>query len=42
MGKETVDQLKLLSQPPYGQLEFQVQLRQSHTRHVAHLHVLQV
>src|SRR6266446_4028254 len=37
-----MNQVRLLSQPSYGQMEFQVQLLQIHAGQIAHLHMLQV
>src|SRR4051794_18051506 len=42
MSEKAMNQMRLLSQPPYGEMQFQVQLLQIHTRQIAHFNVFQV
>src|SRR6266404_9273811 len=42
MGEKAMNQLVLLSQPSYGQVQFQVQLLQVHTREITHFYIFQM
>ena len=42
MGEKAMNQMGLLSQPSYRQMQFQVQLLQIHAREIAHFYMFQV
>src|SRR5258708_6844331 len=42
MGEKAMNQMGLLSQPSYGQMQFQVQFLQIHTRQITHFYMFQV
>lgn len=42
MREEAMDQVGLLSQPAYGEMQFQVQLLQIHTRQISHFYMFQM